>query len=147
MKISPKVPHKTVTSLSLPHYITLIRAGATGFPSPAEDYMQETLDLNDYLIKHPAATFYCRVTGDSMKDIGIMDGDILVVDRSVKHRHGQIVLAAFNGELTCKVLDLTHRRLLSANESHPPIPIGDDAELIIEGVVTSSITQHYVCTC
>jgi DNA polymerase V len=147
MKISSKVAHKAVRELSLPHYITLIRAGATGFPSPAEDFMQDTLDLNEHLIKHPAATFYCRVSGDSMKDIGIMDGDILVVDRSVKHRHGQVVLAALNGELTCKVLDLRNRRLLSANDSHPPIPIGEDAELIIEGVVTTSITQHYVCTC
>lgn len=147
MKVSTAIPHKATGKLSLPHYITLIRAGATGFPSPAEEYEQDSLDLNEFLVKHPAATFYCRVTGDSMKGIGIMDGDVLVVDRSVKHRHGQVVLAVFNGELTCKVLDLTHKRLLSANEEHPPIPIGDDAELLIEGVVTSSITQHYVCTC
>lgn len=133
--------------LSLPYFIALIRAGATGFPSPAEDYEQESLDLNAYLIKHPSATFFCRVTGDSMKDIGIMDGDILVVDRSVKHRDGQVVLAVLNGELTCKVLDLKRRRLLSANRAHPPIPLGSDTELIIEGVVTSSTTQHYVCHC
>lgn len=144
MSVSKSIPHQTRKQLSLPHYITLIRAGATGFPSPAEDYQQETLDLNEFLVEHPAATFYCQVSGDSMKDLGILNGDILIIDRSIKHRHGQVVLAALNGELTCKVLDLKGRRLLSANAAHAPIPIGDEVDLVIEGVVTSSITRHHL---
>lgn len=117
-----------------------------GFPSPADDYMDGSLDLNEYLIHHPAATIYCRVSGDSMTGLGIFDGDLLIVDRSLAPVHGDIVLAAVDGELACKVLDLHQRRLLSANNKYRPIAIGDDMTLVIEGVVTNSIRRHRVCT-
>lgn len=116
-----------------------------GFPSPADDYMDRRLDLNEYLIQHPAATIYCRVSGDSMKELGIFDGDLLIVDRSLTPKHGDVVLAAVDGELACKVLDLHQRRLLSANNKYAPIVIGDDMTMIVEGVVTNSIRTHRVC--
>jgi DNA polymerase V len=116
-----------------------------GFPSPADDYMDGSLDLNDYLIQHPAATIYCRVSGDSMTGLGIFDGDLLIVDRAITAKHGDIVLAAVDGELACKVLDLHERRLLSANNKYPPLTIGEEVTLVIEGVVTNSIRQHRVC--
>lgn len=113
-----------------------------GFPSPADDHLDQELDLNELLVEHPAATFFCRVSGESMTGLGIFDGDIIVVDRAVEPQYGDIVLAALNGELTCKVLDTKKKRLLSANDKYPPIPLDEDAELIIEGVVTASIHQY-----
>lgn len=113
-----------------------------GFPSPADDYMDKGLDLNEYLIKHPVATFYCRVEGDSMTGIGIFDSDILIVDRALEPAHGDVVLAVLDGELTCKVLDKHSQRLLSANKDYGPIPIREGADFLVEGVVTSSIRRH-----
>src|SRR5947209_16582383 len=75
-----------------------------GFPSPADDYVEAPLDLREYLVRNPTATFVMRAKGDSMRDIGIHDGDLLVVDRSVKPTSGSIVVAALNGEFTVKVL-------------------------------------------
>lgn len=145
MKISNLVPHKANLSLFLPYFITRIRAGATGFPSPAEEYEQESLNLNDLLIEHPAATFYCRISGDSMKEAGILNGTILVVDRSIQPKDGQIILAALNGEMICKILDAQNQCLRSANRRYSPIPIKEGDEFTIEGVVTSWVTQSHVC--
>ena len=75
-----------------------------GFPSPADDYIETMLDLNEYLIKHPAATFFVKASGESMVNAGIHSGDILIVDRSLEAVHGKIVIAALNGELTVKRL-------------------------------------------
>lgn len=130
------------TRLRLPQFLSRVPAG---FPSPADDYIDKGLDLNEHLVRHPAATFFCRVTGNSMKDIGIFDGDLLIVDRSIEPVHGAVVLAALDGELTCKVLDRRRRRLLSANDAYPPIPIPADATLEIEGVVLHAITTFHVC--
>jgi DNA polymerase V len=116
-----------------------------GFPSPADDHLDKALDLNEYLITHPAATFFCRVGGDSMQGIGIFDGDLLIIDRAIEPAHGDVVLAALDGELTCKVLDMHEKRLLSSNKKYAPIAIGDENSLIIEGVVTYSINQHKKC--
>ncbi|MFT4844694.1 MAG: DNA polymerase V [Cellvibrionaceae bacterium] len=116
-----------------------------GFPSPADDHLDKALDLNEYLIRHPAATFFCRVGGDSMQGIGIFDGDLLIIDRAIEPAHGDVVLAALDGELTCKVLDMHEKRLLSSNKKYAPIAIGDENSLIIEGVVTYSINQHKKC--
>lgn len=126
-------------ALSLPLFSHSVRAG---FPSPADDYLELPLDLNEHLIQHPAATYYVRAQGDSMIRLGIHDGDLLVVDRALQAGDGDVVIAALDGELTCKVLDLRLRRLLSGNDQFPPIPVGEDAELIIEGVVTHSIRYH-----
>jgi len=117
-----------------------------GFPSPADDYMDKRLDLNEHFIKHPAATFYCRVSGQSMTGAGIFDGDLLIVDRAVRPVHGDVILAALNGELTCKILDMHNRRLLSANDGYPPLPIEEGADFQIEGVVINSIRSHRVCS-
>ncbi len=122
-----------------PCFLSRVQAG---FPSPADDYLDKTLDLNELLIRHPAASFYCRVSGDSMTDAGIFDGDYLIVDRALRPAHGDVVVAALDGELTCKILDLHHQRLLAANRDYPPIPIREGAEFVIEGVVTSSIRRH-----
>lgn len=125
--------------LLIPLYLSSVPAG---FPSPADDYMDRELDLLELLVKHPAATFFCRVTGDSMLGAGIHDGDILIVDRAVKPVHGDVVVAAVAGELTCKYLDLHHRRLMPANETYTPIEIAEGSDLIIEGVVVNSIRCH-----
>lgn len=125
--------------LKLPLYLIKVPAG---FPSPADDYLDKRLDLNELLIKHDAATFYCRVLGDSMEGSGIFSGDMLIVDRALKPRNGNVVVANIDGELTCKILDLRHRQLLSSNDKYPPITIGEDSDMSIEGVVIHSIRSH-----
>lgn len=131
--------HETLSSLELPLFSGSVPAG---FPSPADDYMDKRLDLNEYLIQHPAATFYCRVSGDSMRGVGIFDGDLLIVDRAMTPQHQSVVVAALDGEMICKVLDQANKRLVSANKNYPPITIGENADLVIEGVVIYSIRSH-----
>lgn len=116
-----------------------------GFPSPADDYIEDYLDLNEYLIKHPAATFFVRASGDSMKNASINSGDILVVDRSVEPVHGKIVIAAIDGELTVKRLFKKNGlfKLLPENPDYPEIIINDCSDTVIWGVVTNVI--HEVC--
>jgi DNA polymerase V len=127
-------------SLPLTLYATRV---AAGFPSPADDYVEGQLDLNSHLIKHPAATFFVRVAGDSMIGAGIHSGDILVVDRALEPVDGKIVIAVLDGELTVKRL---RRRdgvvcLVAENEHYPLIPINEDMDFMIWGVVTSVIHQ------
>tara|TARA_B100000003_G_scaffold161800_1_gene147599 strand:- start:921 stop:1343 length:423 start_codon:yes stop_codon:yes gene_type:complete len=114
---------------------------AAGFPSPADDYLEDKLDLNEYLIKHPAATFFVRVAGDSMINAGIYNNDIIIVDRSIKPKHGKIVVAALDGQMTIKRL---YRRddkimLLPENELFKPIEILDSMDMVIWGVATNVI--------
>ena len=113
-----------------------------GFPSAADDFLEARLDLNEYLICHPSATYLAKAQGHSMTGRGIYDGDTLIVDRHIEPSHGDIVIAALDGELTCKILDKRQRMLVAANPAMSPIPIGDDSELIIEGVVIHSIRHH-----
>jgi len=115
---------------------------AAGFPSPADDHIEKSLDLNEHLIPRPAATFLARASGNSMVNEGIHDGSILVVDRSIVPKQGSIVIAALNGELTCKIIDPRRRLLLSAHPDYPPIQITQEMDTIIEGVVTWSIRKH-----
>ena len=112
-----------------------------GFPSPADDYIEGKLDLNRHLIKHPAATFFVRVSGDSMLEAGIHTGDILVVDRSLEAVDGNVIVAALDGELTVKRLDKRGRtlRLLPANKHYQPIEISEQQSFEIWGVVTNVI--------
>ncbi len=114
---------------------------AAGFPSPADDYIEGKLDLNEHLVKHPAATFFVRVEGDSMIGAGIHSGDILVVDRSLKPCHGKIVIAVLDGELTVKRLEQRKGilRLLPENKSYPIVEITDAMDFMIWGVVTNVI--------
>ncbi len=109
-----------------------------GFPSPADDYIEATLDLNDHIIKNPAATFFARATGESMTGVGIFPDDILVVDRSLKPKNGSIIIAVIDGELTVKRLSLYQGRvqLLSENPRYNPIVIPDEASLDVWGVVS-----------
>ncbi len=123
---------------SLPLYAARV---AAGFPSPADDYIEGKLDLNQHLVKHPAATFFVRVEGDSMIGAGIHSGDILVVDRSLKPCHGKIVIAVLDGELTVKRLEQRKGvlRLLPENNSYQAIEITDAMDFTIWGVVTNVI--------
>lgn len=114
---------------------------SAGFPSPADDYIQSKLDLNRHLVKNSAATFYVRVSGDSMTGAGIHNGDLLIVDRSLESTPGRIVIAVLNGELTVKRLWLEGDRLYlkAENDSYAPIEVTEPQELCIWGVVTSVV--------
>lgn len=124
--------------MKLPFYSAKVQAG---FPSPADDDMPNKLDLNDYLIKHPASTFFVRVVGDSMIGAGIRENDLLIVDRSIQATNNKVVIAVVNGEFTVK-------RLKYINKEAYLVPENDDYQLIklaegsyIWGVVTSVIHQ------
>lgn len=115
-----------------------------GFPSPAEDYLRNSLDFNRDLIKHPEATFYGRVDGDSMRDAGIDDGDIAVIDRSLEASDGDIIVAYVNEEFTIKRLDLKHKQegyieLLPANKRYKLIRIDEGTDFEVWGVVVWTI--------
>jgi DNA polymerase V len=119
-----------------------------GFPSPAEDFVEGTLDLNEHLIHRPAATFIVRVKGDSMTGVGIFPGDLLIVDRSLEAKSGSIVIAVIGGELTVKRLHKSHPNqwsLVAENPHYPPITLGsshnDSFDCMIWGVVASAIHQ------
>ncbi len=119
-----------------------------GFPSPAEEYLHESLDFNRDLIRHPEATFYGRVKGDSMVGAGINDGDIAVIDRSREAKNGSIVVAYVGNEFTIKYLDTTHRdegyiELRPANDKYNPIRIDADDDFEVWGVVVYTIHSHY----
>ncbi len=124
-----------IPSNALPLYSSKVQAG---FPSPADDYVERYLDLNEEFIKHPSSTFILRATGESMLDAGIFPGDMLLVDRSIEPSDGKIVIAALNGELTVKRLSKQANsiRLLPANSKFKPIDITEDADFVIWGVVT-----------
>ena len=115
-----------------------------GFPSPAEEYLQDSLDFNRDLIKHPESTFYGRVCGDSMIDAGINDGDIAVIDKAREAHNGSIVVAYINNEFTIKYLDTTHKEegyieLRPANDKYKPIRIDEGDDFEVWGVVVYTI--------
>jgi len=116
---------------------------SAGFPSPADDYIDSRLDLNELLIKNPAATFFVRVAGDSMTGVGINHGDILIVDRSLEPAHGRIIIAAVDGELTVKRLYKTacSCMLVPEHPDYPPLNITSDMSLEVWGVVTGVVHQ------
>lgn len=128
------------TKVERPLFLSGVSAG---FPSPAEDYIDRKLDLNELLIANPAATFFVRVAGDSMIGAGIHHDDILVVDRSQEATNGKIVIAVYNGELTVKrlVRDKDTIKLVPENPNYAPLIIDDDNGCEIWGVVTSVIHQ------
>lgn len=112
-----------------------------GFPSPADDYLQKALDLHEHLIKHPAATFFAHVQGDSLKDANIQDGDLLIIDRAETPRHRSIVVAIVNGEFTVKRLHKRNGeiRLVPENKAFPPIEVTEGMDVEIWGVVSHII--------
>lgn len=116
-----------------------------GFPSPAQDYISESIDLNRTLISHPAATFYARVVGDSMSGEGISEGDILVVDRSVEAEHGDLAVCCLNGEFTLKRLCLNRGDriyLMPSNRRYRPIEVMQDDDFMVWGVVIYTIKAN-----
>jgi DNA polymerase V len=124
--------------LKLPLYSSRVQAG---FPSPADDYIEDKIDLNHHLIKKPSATFLVRASGDSMIDAGIRDGDLLIVDRSLKPTSGKIVIAAVEGQLTVKRLIIKNGKpwLMPANKDFQPIPVDPESGVMVWGVVTNCI--------
>lgn len=128
--------------LRLPLFLAGVQAG---FPSPADDFIDKRLDLNEHLIQHPAATFFVRAVGESMLGAGIHDGDLLIVDRAVEAQSGKIVIASVNGELTVKRLERKGQRLLlvPANPDYPPLDVSDSLDsgegFEVWGVVTCVI--------
>lgn len=126
--------------LSLPLFSSRVQAG---FPSPADDHLEASLDLNQHLIKHPASTFFVRASGNSMVNAGINDNDILVVDRSLEPKHGDIIIAALNSELTVKRLHAKDKRvaLKPENPDYPIIEINEEMDFLVWGVVTSVVHQ------
>ena len=128
------MPATAATRVARPLLASRVEAG---FPSPADDYVERALDLNEELINRPAATFFLRAGGRSMQEAGIHDGDLLVVDRSITAEPGMVVGAVVDGEFTVKRLRRTNGTLMLAAE-HPgyrPVPLGPDTEVCIWGVV------------
>ncbi|MCU0327730.1 MAG: translesion error-prone DNA polymerase V autoproteolytic subunit [Chitinophagales bacterium] len=123
------------TSLELPY----IEAGiSAGFPSPALDFIDLTIDLNKHLIKHPSATFYGRVKGFSMKNAGIDDGDLLIIDKSLDAAHGKIAVCIIDNEFTAKRIHIKGNDiwLMPENEAYEPIQVTEDRDFMIWGIVT-----------
>ena len=129
------VRYQPSTAIPIPLFGHRIPAG---FPSPAEDYLDKTLDLNDLVIKHPAATFFVQVEGDSMIDAGIHSGDVLVVDRALEPTDNRIVVAILDGCFTVKRIKKCQERLFLApeNPTHDPVEITPDTDFQIWGIVT-----------
>src|SRR5262245_39199254 len=117
---------------------------AAGFPSPADDYLEGRIDLNEHLIRHPAATFFVRVSGDSMTGAGIHDGDLLIVDRAAEVVSGCIVVARVHDEFTLKRIRKEGRRvfLVPENAQYPPIEVTEGSDFEIWGRVTGSVREY-----
>ncbi len=126
------------TRLKRPLFLARITAG---FPSPADDFIEGQIDLNTHLIQHPAATFFVRVTGDSMTGAGIFPGDLLIVDRALPPSDGSVIIAVLNGELTLKRLRNLDGRLFLApdNPAYKPIPIKEAMDFSVWGVVAFNV--------
>ena len=133
---------------SLPPGPFLIKSFAAsvqaGFPSPAEDHQIERIDLMHQLVKHPQATFMLRVAGHSMRDAGILDGAVVLVDRAIKPENGHIVVAVVDGDFTCKTLHMGRNslRLVSANPDFADIVPKEGQSIEVWGVVVATIVQH-----
>jgi len=138
MKVKAIYQPDQATRCERPLFLVPVSAG---FPSPAEDYLEGNLDLNKHLIKHPAATFFVKVSGSSMIDAGIHDGDILIVDRSIKPANKKVVIAVVNGELTVRRIRITKDKvvLVSENKDYKPLQVEEEMDFEVWGVVTNVI--------
>lgn len=125
----------------IPFYISSIQAG---FPSPADDYLANPIDLNRELIQHPASTFMGRVRGNSMIDAGIHNGDLVIIDKSLTPKSGDVAVCFIDGEFTIKYIQISKNNILlvPANPDFPTITVTEDNEFLIWGIVTYSIHQH-----
>lgn len=128
------------SELELPYVVNGISAG---FPSPADDFLDINIDLNKYLIKNPSTTFYGRVRGDSMKDAGIHDGDLLIIDKSLEPTNNKIAVCFIDGEFTVKRISIEKDVvwLIAENKNYEPIKVTKDNDLVIWGIVTTVIKQ------
>ena len=126
------------TNKPLPYFEAKVPAG---FPSPAADYEENQLDLNRHLIKNPAATFFVRVSGDSMTGAGIHDGDLLIVDRSLNPKDKNVVIAVVDGEMTVKRIRIRRKKITleAENENYAAREVSDEADFQVWGVVTNVI--------
>ena len=115
-----------------------------GFPSPAKDYQEEVIELSQYLVQHPTATFYFRVSGDSMINACMPHGSLLVVDRSLKPTSGMIVLAIVNGEFTVRRIVQTSRSLVlhPENQAYKPLVVTEEMNMQVWGVVTAVVVKY-----
>lgn len=131
----------TESDLSLPFADMGIKAG---FPSPAQNFMDLSIDLNNELIRHPASTFYGRVKGDSMIDAGVNDGDILIIDKSLEPKNGDMAVCFVDGEFTIKYIKIekTVIWLVPANKLYKPIKVTEENDFLIWGIVTYSIKKQ-----
>lgn len=116
---------------------------SAGFPSPAGDYMELSIDLNQELIRNPAATFYGHVSGDSMQELGIDDGDLLVIDKSLEPRNGNIAVCFIDGEFTLKKIRIEKKAvwLMPANPKYTPLQITESNDFMVWGIVTYTIKK------
>lgn len=147
MNIVLRAVHINPPELYRPIYSGKVSAGLSKFPSPAQDYEQEELDLNKHLVKNPPATFYYNVGADydSMIDVGILPKALLIVDRSINPKSSHIVVAVVNGEEVVKRLykwrNVIELRSENKEKNYPPIVFSEGQELVIEGVVTSNVNK------
>lgn len=119
-----------------------IEAGITGFESPAAEYVELGISIDELIIKHPNATFIGIASGQSMQEVGIFDGDLLVIDRAEDVSTGDIIVASYNGSFVCKIIDKSQRLLISASKDYKSVYISNDDDFKLEGVVTASIRLH-----
>ena len=140
--------HRTKTlEFYIPDYTTELRLPlfdrgiSAGFPSPADDFIEISIDLNNHLIKHKDSTFFAKVKGHSMKDAGIFDGDLLVIDKSLQPQDGKIAICQIDGEFTVKRIKIEKNIvwLVAENEDYKPIKVTEENELMIWGIVLHSI--------
>ncbi len=126
--------------------LPFVEAGiSAGFPSPADDFLELTIDLNKELVKHPSTTFYGKVKGDSMQDAGFNDGDLLVIDKSLRPSDGKIAVCFIDGEFTVKRIrkDKDCIWLVAENKKYKPIKVTEDNDFIVWGLVTNIIKSVY----
>ena len=135
-------PADVSTVLELSYADDGIRAG---FPSPAQDYVHDCIDLNRDLIEHPSSTFYGRVVGDSMSEEGITEGDILVIDKSLDPENGDLAVCCLDGEFTLKRIEITPDRrllLMPSNRNYQPVEVTEDNEFMVWGIVVYTIKAN-----
>ncbi len=121
--------------MKLPYFVVPVKAG---FPSPAEDSLEQNLNLNEHLIQHPAATFFVRVDGDSMRGAGIHKDDILIVDKALEPTNGKVVIAVINGEFTVKRIRMGGGKVFldPENPQYQAIEVNPNSDFRVWGVVT-----------
>ena len=128
---------ETSTKLELPFFNGI----SAGFPSPAQDFIDVSIDLNKELIKNPSSTFFARVNGDSMKDLGIGDGDLIVIDKSLEPTDGKIAVCYIDGEFTLKTIKIENGRcwLMPANDKYKPLEVTPENEFTVWGILVHVI--------